>query len=278
MSGDNERNDRDGMGPLRRDVMKVVGAGGALGALGGTAMGGEHDDGETQHPGDDSQATETEEFTVHTVQTLVQQSTNPDRPADFFFQPTGLHIAPGDVVRFVFVTPDHTVTSYHPAFGMQRRIPAGVSPFSSPIMGWDPDSFPDDVSEPPAEGAEAGDDGTEADGDDGGTDDGDGSDGGPQPSAWLHGFETAGVYDLECAPHEGFGMAMRVVVGDETETDFETSSPENLPEPRAGPVGLARMVLTDPALEPDRIVEAGHVGWSELEVNESNGGSEPTEE
>ncbi|QLD88438.1 hypothetical protein HWV07_05085 [Natronomonas salina] len=269
MSDGDQRDGRSGIGTLRRDVMKVVGAGGALGALGGTATANEHDDGTPGGMTDDGAPAEPATSTVHTVRTLIGESTSPDRPADFFYQPTGLHVEPGDVVRFVFETPDHNVTSYHPAFGMQRRIPAGVRPFSSPIMGWDPDSLPDDVTEPPAEpgsggpGAEEGDEGDGADnGDDGG---------GPVPSTWLYAFETPGVYDLECAPHEAYGMAMRVVVGDETDAAFETSDADQLPQPRAGPVGFARRVLTDPALEPDAIVDKGCVEWSALEAIQSGG-------
>lgn len=52
----------------------------------------------------------------------------------FHFSPTGLAVSPGDVVQFTFVTPDHTVTAYHPGHGFQRRVPESVPPFSSPIV------------------------------------------------------------------------------------------------------------------------------------------------
>ena len=59
-----------------------------------------------------------------------------ERPLpEFFFQPTGLAVEPGDVVRFNLETPDHTVTAYHPQLGRQRRVPQGVPPFSSPVLG-----------------------------------------------------------------------------------------------------------------------------------------------
>lgn len=263
-----QRSNVTSTGAYRRNVMKLIGAGSAVGVFGGVASGDEHEDEEDEGI-DDDEADDTEDDasmdgTVHVVRTLIGQSTNPARPADFFYQPTGLHVEPGDVIRFVFETPDHNVTAYHPAFGMQRRVPSGVGPFSSPIMGWDPDSLPDDADEPPAENEEPA--GTDAESD-GGMD----GEAGPEPSTWLRGFETPGVYDLECAPHEGFGMAMRVVVGDETETAFETSDPEELPPPRAGPVGLARGVLTDPNLEPDVIVDEGSVEWMDLEMNREAG-------
>lgn len=248
----------------RREIMKLVGAGAAVATFGGVAAADEHGE---MEPDDEQEGeyTEGEDIempdgnTVHVVRTLIRESTNPERPADFFYQPTGLHIEPGDVVKFVFETPDHTVTSYHPVFGMQRRIPIGVRPISSPVLGWDPSSLPDDAVMPPAENG-----------------DGEETENGLTPSTWLYAFETPGVYDIECAPHEAFGMAMRIVVGDETETAFETSDPSQLPPPRVGPVGLSRQVLTDPNLEPEAIVEEGSVEWMDLEVNQSaeNGAEE----
>jgi len=267
-----------GVPALRRDVMKALSVGTAVGVLGGAASGQADDDDDEE--GDDAGADDGRQVddddsvagdnTVHVVRTLIGPSTNPERPADFYYQPTGLAIDPGDVVRFVFPTPDHTVTSYHPAFGMQRRLPGGVDPISAPITGWDPDSLPDDIDEPPAEPGAGGGEEMEQEGD--GTDGGEQS--GPRPSTWLHAFDTPGVYDLECAPHETFGMAMRVVVGDQTDTDFEVSDPSALPEPRAGPVGLARQVLTDPNLRPEAIYQEGRVEWQDLEVNQQASSTE----
>lgn len=54
---------------------------------------------------------------------------------EFYFEPTGLSIEPGDVVQFTLASPDHTVTAYHPDLGRQRRVPEGVPPFSSPVLG-----------------------------------------------------------------------------------------------------------------------------------------------
>ena len=283
----------------RRPLMKAFGAGAAISVLGGSTVAQEDDEMDDEESSDDEAMDGT--GTVHTVETLIRAPpTNPNRPVDFFFQPTGLHIEPGDVVKFVFRTPDHNVVAYHPAFGMRRRVPIGVTAFSSPLLGWRPESIPGDQIEPPAEmggeeeddDADGGDeedddadDGTDDGSDDGsnGTDDdgddGDDSDGeGPVPDTWLHAFETPGVYDLLCSPHEGYGMAMRVVVGDVTETEFETSNPENLPEPRAGPVGLARVTLTDPALEPSNIVSEGTVPWEMLESNQQSGPDDGGEE
>jgi plastocyanin len=267
--------------------MKAVGAGTALSALGSATVVGQSDDDDDDGDDDDDTGT------VHRVRTLISgPPTDPQRPADFFYQPTGLHVQPGDVVQFVFATPDHNVVGYHPAFGMRRRVPVGVEAFSSPLLGWDPASIPGDMVDPPAEmGGENGHDGGDgddgSDGDDGGSGDDDGSDGddggsgdddgdddgdggngddrpGPVPDSWLVVFETPGVYDLLCSPHETYGMAMRVVVGDVTEAPFETSDPSALPGPRVGPVGLARRTLTDPALQPANVVEQGSVPWEAL--------------
>jgi plastocyanin len=275
--------------------MKAIGAGAALGVLGWSTFGSGADDG-----GGTTAVTNLDEHTgtVHDVQTLIEPSTNQNRPADFFYEPTGLHVAPGDVVRWTFTTPDHNVVAMHPAYGMRRRVPLGVDAYSSPLLGFEPSSIPGDMIEPPTPPAEGGDDdgeddeanqttvaatttetpGTTADGttdtgnettDTGNmtTATGEPMPSGPVPDTWLLAFDTPGVYDMICSPHEVFGMAMRVVVGDDPDPEFETSDPDALSEPRAGPVGLSRMTLTDPALEPDAIVDAGTVSWSDLEAN-----------
>ena len=266
---------------FRRDVLKAIGAGGALAALGGSASaaltgGRSNRQVETPEAGDN---------TVHVVRTVIGPPTNPERPADFYYQPTGLQIEPGDVVKWVFESPDHNITSYHPAFGMQRRVPSGVQPFSSPLLGWDPASLPDDIDEPPAEpgaGVEEGPELSPPASPNATATPGEETPAGPavtpRPNTWLYAFETPGVYDIECAPHETYGMAMRIVVGDETETAFETSDPDALPEPRAGPVGLSRVTLTDPALEPEAIAEAGEVLWEDLEANQPAATPEETPE
>ncbi|MFB6155900.1 MAG: hypothetical protein ABEJ22_08385 [Haloferacaceae archaeon] len=249
----------------RRDVMKAVGTGGVLAALSGTAAAqengddgsdgsnGSDGDGSTDGNGSDGDGSTDggDTRTVHRVETLITgPATNPDRPADFHYQPTGIHVQPGDVVKWVFTFPDHNVVPYHPAFGMRRRGPTGVTAFSSPLLGWRPETIGPDQIDPPGEG-NAGQGGRE-----------------PEPSTWLYAFETPGVYDILCSPHEEFGMAMRVVVGDDTETAFETSDPDNLPAPRVGPAGLARLTLTDPALEPENVVSRGTVMWEDLEANQ----------
>ena len=142
----------------------------------------------------------------------------PGVPPAFYFEPTGLAIAPGQTVRFRALTPHHTVTAYHAQHVKPMRVPAGVPPFSSPVI--------------------------------------------PVGESWTHTFTRPGVYDLWCAPHEPFGMAMRLVVGEasgpatEPPTDF---SP-------AGAFGAAGAVLSDPALAPARILDRGTVSWAELDA------------
>ncbi|MFC6787660.1 hypothetical protein ACFQFH_17910 [Halobaculum halobium] len=258
--------------------MKAIGVGAGLTATGGTAAARAGDAGAHPQTDDGEPGTSPDEpgtGTVHEVRTMIGgPPTNAERPADFYYQPTGLHVDPGDVVKFVFATPDHNVVGYHPAYGMRRRVPIGVEAFSSPLLGWVPSSIPGDMVDPPAEPTgEGSETGGGAGGDNGAEDEGDGELEGPVPDTWLHGFDTPGVYDLLCSPHEGFGMAMRVVVGDDPDAPFETSDPSALPEPRTGPVGLARVTLTDPALEPTSIVEAGTVEWQSLESVQSGSGS-----
>ncbi|HET7323225.1 MAG TPA: plastocyanin/azurin family copper-binding protein, partial [Halococcus sp.] len=107
----------------------------------------------------------------HEVQLLIRPREGASIPIpEFFFEPTGLYIEPGDTVKFNVATPDHNVVAYHPQFGYARRVPQLVMPFSSPIL--------------------------------------------PAGGYWLYTFEKPGVYEMRCAPHEIFGMVMRIVVGE----------------------------------------------------------------
>jgi plastocyanin len=72
--------------------------------------------------------------TEHTVELHVEGPVPGVHGPLFHFQPSGLHVDPGDVVQFDFVTPDHTVTAYHPGHGYQQRVPQGTPPFSSPLV------------------------------------------------------------------------------------------------------------------------------------------------
>lgn len=138
---------------------------------------------------------------------------------EFSFEPTGLFVEPGDTIKFALATPDHTITAYHPAFGRTQRVPDGVPPVSSPVLG-----------------------------------------GG---AYWLYTFERPGVYDLLCAPHEIFGMVMRVVVGEASGPGAASLAAPEAVEGRP-PELTAALVLEDEALAPEDIVEASSVSWSEL--------------
>lgn len=158
----------------------------------------------------------------HEVDLLIRPRDGAPIP-EFIFQPTGLFVESGDVVRFNLETPDHTVTAYHPRLGRQRRVPEGVPSFSSPVLG-------------------------------GGT-------------FWLYRFDEPGVYDLLCAPHEIFGMVMRIVV-DEPTADFgpagEVEMDGDAVELR-GPEFTAALVFDDPMLAPETIARERAVPWEDLQ-------------
>ena len=154
--------------------------------------------------------------TTHEVQMLIQDGQNENIP-EFYFEPVGLHIQPGDTVRFVGVTPHHNVVAYHAQQAKAQRVPEGVPPFSSPTV--------------------------------------------PVGNTWEYTFDIEGTYDLWCAPHEPWGMAMRIVVG-------EPGGPAEEPITDFGPLGVlgaAGTVLNDAALASDNIVSAQRVSWSELD-------------
>jgi plastocyanin len=183
----------------------------------------------------------------HEVELLVRPVEGRPTP-EFFYEPCGLYVDPGETVKFTYTTPHHTVTAYHPARGEVRRVPEGVPPFSSPVLnrgaywlytfevpgvydlycgpheafghvmrvvvgttaGFEP--LPDLCAAPPEGDSETGDEGSDNGGDDSETGDG----GGPAE-----------------------------------------------PELRA-PLFTGYTVLSDPMLDPETIVERGSVSWDEL--------------
>lgn len=95
--------------------------------------------------------------------------------AQVYFDPIGLHIQPGDTVRWVQVNGYHSVTAYDPRNGNHElRIPERAQPWDSGIL----------LGEYPAKG-----------------------------STFEHTFALPGVYDYFCQPHEAAGMVGRIVVG-----------------------------------------------------------------
>ncbi|WP_155120559.1 cupredoxin domain-containing protein [Haloprofundus marisrubri] len=86
--------------------------------------------------------------------------------------------------------------------------------------------------------------------------------------SWLYRFDEPGVYDLFCPPHEAYGMAMRIVVGDEPGPIVRgesTGGDEEGPELRP-PLPASAAVLDDPQLQPQNIVDSGRVSWASLNV------------
>jgi plastocyanin len=71
--------------------------------------------------------------TVHDVEMMIVPVEGRPIP-EFFFQPVGLLIQPGDTVRFIASSPHHTATAYHRQHVKSHRVPDGVEPFSSPIV------------------------------------------------------------------------------------------------------------------------------------------------
>jgi len=95
---------------------------------------------------------------------------------DAYFDPAGVHIAPGDTVRWVQMSGFHSITSYHPRNdNHELRIPESAEPWDSDIL----------LADYPKRGA-----------------------------TFERVFTVPGVYDYFCKPHEMAGMVGRIVVGE----------------------------------------------------------------
>ena len=93
-----------------------------------------------------------------------------------YFDPAGVHIAPGDTVRWVQLSGFHSIAAYHPSNdNHELRIPASAKPWDSGVL----------LADDPKRAA-----------------------------AFEHVFTVPGVYDYFCKPHEMAGMVGRIVVGD----------------------------------------------------------------
>ena len=93
-----------------------------------------------------------------------------------YFDPAGVHIAPGDTVRWVQISGFHSITAYHPSNdNHELRIPASAKPWDSDILL---------------------------------------GSGSSHEAVFEHVFTVQGVYDYFCKPHEMAGMVGRIVVGD----------------------------------------------------------------
>ena len=221
----------------RRTLLASVGTGavvGIAGCLGSASTGSDDtttaadtptpDDGDAVHPRwgfiGETMETPAPVEADHVVQLLIAEREEGPIPM-FYFEPTGLFVESGDVVKFVFATPDHAVTTFHPGLGRTQRVPDGVPALSSPMM--------------------------------------------TAGSYWLYRFETPGVYDLYCPPHEPYGMTMRVVVDEAggPATQPASTEPAAHGQPRP-PMAMSAAILNDDALAPENVVEKGTVAWAAI--------------
>jgi plastocyanin len=82
---------------------------------------------------------------------------------------------------------------------------------------------------------------------------------------WLYTFQTEGVHNIMCAPHELFGMVGSVVVGSPTGPGANPVGEAPAPSPQSRPPEFtAGLVLSDPAMTPENIAEQGSVSWDDL--------------
>lgn len=70
----------------------------------------------------------------HAVDLLINEREAVPIP-EFYSEPTGPAVKPGDTVRFNLASPHHNGNACHPAFGYTQRVPDGVAPYTSPILG-----------------------------------------------------------------------------------------------------------------------------------------------
>lgn len=250
----------------RRSVMKVIGAGTGVVALGGTATGTSGQDGKIDEVFGASFAEG-----VHTVPSgLVDQgvelhihedghhdgfpqleggpegngpeengaggdaveddpegdSAEEGPPPEAFFDPVGLHVEPGDVVSFT-------------THGVGLHTVTSIHPkYSEPPFLVFPERVPTDhgFTSPPIA-----------------TDD-----------TWLYRFSAKGVYDLVCLPHAPLGMVMRVVVFEEGDCIEASTFAEPEPDSDAPLPPNAAAVLDADELDPSNIVSEGRVAWEDL--------------
>lgn len=70
---------------------------------------------------------------THDVHMFIEEVEGEPFP-EFYFEPTGIYVEPGDTIRFIADSPHHTVTAVHEGHGFPTRVPEGVGPFSSPVI------------------------------------------------------------------------------------------------------------------------------------------------
>lgn len=87
----------------------------------------------TSTPTEMTETASTGETPAGTPATETPSSADGEGFPDFYFDPVGIRLRPGDTVEFTVREELHTVTAYHPRFfGSQQRVPEGVPGFTSP--------------------------------------------------------------------------------------------------------------------------------------------------
>jgi plastocyanin len=96
---------------------------------------------------------------------------------DFYYDPPGLFLQPGDRVAWVMVedhlADGHSATAYHPEFDKELRIPETAQAWSSELLK-------------------------------------------TIDASYEHMFESIGIHDYFCIPHEDVGMVGRLIVREAT--------------------------------------------------------------
>lgn len=258
----------------RREVLKYAASTGAVAGFGGTAMAQEDGDagGEGQddpvHPAFGFAALSDEVDPPVDVAAEISMETEPrqDRPnPEFYFDPVGLYVEPGDTVRFSAATPFHNVMAYHPGFAQTRRVPEETSPISSPIFAeggyWlytfdEPGVYdlycgPHEflgmvvrvvVGEASGPGAEPAPEPSFG--------------GQQQPEAGGDGNESGQPANASA----GNASDENATAGNETDAGEAPAGERSL----SPPAGLAASVLRDDALAPENVMDAGTVAWDDI--------------
>ncbi|MBX0298194.1 cupredoxin domain-containing protein [Haloarcula nitratireducens] len=96
---------------------------------------------------------------------------------------------------------------------------------------------------------------------------------------WLYTFDTEGVHNIMCAPHELFGMVGSIVVGSASGPGANPVGEAPAPSEHSRPPEFtAGLILSDPALAPENIVEQGSVSWSDLATESKRPLLQPVQE
>ncbi len=155
---------------------------------------------------------------------------------EWFFEPVGLAVEPGDTILFRSVSPWHTVTAYHPRFGYTQRIPDDDAAVNSPVLMEGMDFYY--AFRVP---------------------------GVYDLNCQIHEWDGM-VVRIVAGEATGPGAEpIQQVPPGAPEPDplpVDDQAPEE--PPLVSPYGAARTVHADEALAPERILEQGSVSWNEI--------------